>query len=54
MVSLPVLWEDVEVFLGKYRLESSDTVRRDERFSPYLRGSTGSFGKFLGGCRGST
>jgi len=54
MVPLPVLWEDVEVFLGKYGLESSDAVRQNEKFSPCLLGSMGSFCKFLGGCRGST
>jgi len=54
MVPLPVLWEDVEVFLGKYGFESSDAVGWSERFSPCLRGSTGSFRKFLGGRRGGT
>ena len=54
MVPLPVLREDVEVFLGKYRLESSDAVRRNEGFLPCLRRLTGSFCKFLEGCRGST
>jgi len=29
MVPLPVLREDVEVFLGKYRLESSNAVGRN-------------------------
>jgi len=51
---LPVLWKDVEVFLGKYRFESSDAVGQNERFSPCLCGLMGSFCKFLGGHRGST
>jgi len=54
MVPLPVLREDVEVFLGKYGLESSDAVGRNERFLLCLRRSTGSFCKFLGGRRGGT
>ena len=54
MVLLPVLWEDVEVFLGKYGLESSDTVRQNEGFLSCLCGSTGFFCKFLGGRRGGT
>jgi len=54
MVPLPVLQEDIEVFLGKYKLESSDAVGRNEGIFLYLRGSTGSFCKFLGGRRGST
>jgi len=54
MVPLPVLWEDVEVFLGKYGFESSDAVGRNERFSPCLRGSMGSLCEFLGGRRGCT
>jgi len=52
MVPLPVLWEDVEVFLGKYRLESSDAIGQNERFLLYLCRLMGSFCKFLGGCRG--
>ena len=54
MVPLPVLREDVEVFLGKYGLESFDAVGRDEGFLPCLRGSTSSFCEFLGGHRGGT
>jgi len=54
MVPLPVLREDIEVFLGKYELESSDAVGRNEGFLPCLRGLTGSFCKFLGGRRGGT
>jgi len=54
MVLLPVLWEDVEVFLGKYGFESSDAVRQNERFSLCLHGSMGFFCKFLGGRRGGT
>jgi len=54
MVPLPVLWEDVEVFLGKYGFESSNAVGRNERFSPCLCESMGSFYKFLGGRRGGT
>jgi len=52
MVPLSVLQEDVEVFLGKYGLESSDTVGWNEGFLLYLCRSTGSFYKFLGGRRG--
>jgi len=54
MVPLPMLWEDIEVFLGKYKLESSDAVRQNERFLLYLYGSIGSLCKFLGGRRGCT
>jgi len=54
MVPLPVLWEDIEVFFGKYGFESSDAVGQNKRFSPCLRRLTGSFCKFLGGRRGST
>ena len=49
MVPLPVLREDIEVFFGKYGLESSDAVRQNEGFLPCLCRSTGSFCKFLGG-----
>jgi len=52
MVLLPVLWEDVKVFLGKYGFESSDAIGQNERFPLRLHGSTGSFCKFLGGHRG--
>jgi len=48
MVPLPVLWEDVEVFLGKYKFESFSTVRWGERSSLCFQESTGSFCKFLG------
>ena len=44
--------EDVEVFLGKYGLESSDAVGQNERFLLCFYGSMGSFCKFLGGHRG--
>jgi len=54
MVSLPMLWEDVKVFLGKYRLESSNAVGQNKRFLLCLRGLTDSFYKFLGGRRDGT
>jgi len=54
MVLLPVLWEDVEVFLGKYGLKSFDAVGQDEGFLPCFRGLTSSFCEFLGGRRGGT
>jgi len=54
MVPLPVLWEDIEVFLGKYGFEFSDAVGQNERFSLCLRRLTGFFCKFLGGRRGGT
>ena len=54
IVPLPVLREDVEVFFGKYGLESSDAIGQNERFLPCLCGSMGSFCKFLGGHRGGT
>jgi len=54
MVPLPVLQEDVEVFLGKYGLEFSDAVGRNEGFLLCLCGLMDSFCKFLGGRRGGT
>jgi len=52
MVPLPVLQEDVEVFFGKYGLESSDAVGWNKGCLLCLCGLTGSFCKFLGGRRG--
>ena len=52
MVPLPVLQENVKVFLGEYRFEFSDIVRWGERFSLCLQGSAGSFCEFLGDCGG--
>ena len=38
MVPLPVLQEDVKVFLGEYRFEPPDTVRQSKRYSLCLWG----------------
>jgi len=54
MVLLPVLWENVKVFFGKYGLKSSDAIGRNEKFLLCLCESMGFFCKFLGGRRGST
>ena len=52
MVPLPVLQEDVEVFLGEYGFEFSDTVKQGKRFSLCLQGLVSSFCEFLGGYGG--
>jgi len=54
MILLPVLWEDVEVFLGEYRFEPPDIIEQSERCSLCLQGTMGSLCEFLGGYRGST
>ena len=53
MVPLPVLQEDVKVFLGKYRFKPPDAVKWSERCFLCLRGAMGSLCEFLGGCGGS-
>jgi len=49
-----MLQEDVEVFLCKHQFKSFNTVRQGKKSLPRLRGSTGSFCKFLRDRRGGT